>query len=214
MLELKAINLALRQQIMAQNFSLTIKQGEIITITGASGSGKSSLLNLIAGSLDAGFNASGDILLAGRKINILPMHQRQIGILFQDALLFPHLSVGDNLAFALPAGLNRQERTTKIIQALQDCNLQNFADSDPVSLSGGQKARIALMRTLLAQPKCLLLDEPFSKLDPELRDTFRKFVFHHLRAKQLPAILVTHDPDDAKATDGKKFNLPLLQSAP
>ena len=210
MLELKSINLALGKQIIVRNFDLKVEKGEIATIMGASGAGKSSLLAFIAGSLTKDFTHSGDIILNGRLLNPLAIHQRRVGFLFQDSLLFPHLNVGHNLAFALPANIGKVDKQQAIMQALQDCDMADFAHADIADLSGGQRARIALMRALLAHPQCLLLDEPFSKLDSDLRAQFRKFVFCHIREKQLPAILVTHDRADATDTGGDVFNLPIV----
>ena len=193
--------------VLIKQFSYQLKQGEIISFMGASGSGKSSLLGYIAGFLEAPFIASGEIILNGELMNPLPAHQRNIGILFQDALLFPHLSVGENLAFALPARMAKQQKQAEIMQALSDCNMQDYHNADPASLSGGQKARVGLMRALLAKPACLLLDEPFSKLDATLRDEFRDFVFGHINDKKLPAILVSHDIEDAQKTGGEIFSM-------
>jgi putative thiamine transport system ATP-binding protein len=124
-------------------------------------------------------------------------------MLFQDDLLFPHLSVGGNLAFALPASVRpRSARRGRIAAALADGGLAGFEDRDPATLSGGQRARVALLRTLLAAPRALLLDEPFSRLDAPLRDGFRRFVFDHARSAGLPTILVTHDAQDAAAAGG------------
>ena len=117
------------------------------------------------------------------------------------------MSVGENLAFALPEKIKQQERRAKVEQALEEIELSGMCERDPASLSGGQRARVALMRTLLAQPEALLLDEPFSKLDQELRGRFRKLVFAHAVKNQLPTLLVTHDPADAKAAGGAILEL-------
>ena len=170
------------------------------TIMGPSGSGKSSLLAFLCGMLPPAFTAEGRVLVDGEDLAPLPAERRRIGILFQDDLLFPHLSVGDNLAFGLsPTVRGRSERTARIAQALAEADLAGFADRDPATLSGGQRARAALMRTLLSDPRLLLLDEPFSKLDAALRARFRAFVFDHARRRGLPVLLVTHDPADAES---------------
>ncbi len=117
-------------------------------------------------------------------------------MLFQDALLFAHISVADNLLFAIPADPKAQ-RLAQIEQALVEAELQGYGESDPVTLSGGQRARIALMRAVLAKPRALLLDEPFSKLDASLRKQFRDLVFKHIRQRGIPSILIMHDVLDA-----------------
>ncbi|HET8726789.1 MAG TPA: ATP-binding cassette domain-containing protein, partial [Alphaproteobacteria bacterium] len=152
--------------------------------------------------------------LDGTDIGGLPPERRGIGILFQDDLLFPHLSVGENLAFALPARIaGRSARRARVEAALAEAELDGFADRDPGTLSGGQRTRAALMRTLLAEPRALLLDEPFAKLDGPLKARLRRFVFDHARRRGLPTLLVTHDPDDAAATGGAVLALHPDQEA-
>jgi putative thiamine transport system ATP-binding protein len=184
--------------------SLTVKPGEIVAVMGPSGSGKSSLLAAICGTLDPAFGTHGRILLGGRRIDAWPPELRRTGILFQDDLLFPHLSVGGNLAFGLPAEVRgRTTRRAHVEQALSAADLEGFADRDPATLSGGQRARVSLLRVLLSEPCAVLLDEPFSKLDMALRARFRAFVFDELRKRNLPALLATHDHADAKAAGGR-----------
>ncbi len=195
-LQLTDINLSINGQILIQDFSLQIANGETVSLMGPSGCGKSSLLGYICGSLHSGFQASGDIHVRGHRVTDRPMEKRHIGLLFQDDLLFPHMSVGDNLAFALPRGLNRNRRQERITQALEAAGLPDYHNADPASLSGGQRSRISLMRTLLAEPQALLLDEPFSRLDTDLRQRFRSFVFDTIREQDIPALLVTHDMQD------------------
>jgi putative thiamine transport system ATP-binding protein len=181
-----------------------VAAGEVLTIMGPSGSGKSTALSALTGTLQPPFALSGRILLDGRDLTRLPTRERRIGLLFQDDVLFPHLSVGGNLAFALPASVTpRAARRERIEAALAAAGLEGFADRDPGSLSGGQRARVALLRTLLAEPRALLLDEPFSRLDAGLRDQIRAHVFGQAREGGLPVILVTHDPDDARAAGGR-----------
>ena len=186
---------------------ITVLPGQPVTLMAPSGTGKSTVLAAIAGALDPVFRASGRVILNGRDVTGLPTHARHIGLLFQDAMLFPHLSVGQNLGFALPPGPNRRAR---IEAALDEVDLEGFATRDPATLSGGQAARVALMRSLLAQPQALLLDEPFSKLDTALRQQIRDLVFEKTRF--LPVILVTHDAEDARAAKGpvlSPMGLPL-----
>lgn len=209
-LQLDGVEITIGGRQLFHGLNLTIKAGEVLTVMGPSGSGKSSLLAAISGTLPSTFRLKGRILLNGSDITNLPPERRQVGILFQDDLLFPHLSVGGNLAIGLNARVkNRQERRERISVALVDCGLQGFENRDPATLSGGQRARVALMRTLLSGPAALLLDEPFNKLDAQLRSQFRDFVFTHAREARLPTILVTHDPEDGSAAGGATIALTL-----
>lgn len=183
-----------------------IQGGEVLTIMGASGSGKSTLLSWIAGMLPSAFDAQGELFLNAQNITHTPSHQRRIGLLYQDPLLFPHLSVGGNLAFAMPKG-NKQQRQQEIKDALSQVGLTEMAKRHPHSLSGGQQARVALLRVLLSQPQAMLLDEPFSKLDSQLRQETRQLVFEQIRQRNIPVIMVTHDESDAIAAQGKVITL-------
>ncbi len=184
--------------------NLSVAPGEVLTIMGPSGSGKSTALSAIMGTLAPAFRQQGRVILDGRDITALPPHQRRVGLLFQDDVLFPHLSVGANLAFALPPSVKgRAARRALVDAALDQAELSGFAPRDPATLSGGQRARVALMRTLLAQPCALLLDEPFSRLDASLRTQIRSFVLSRIRENGLAAILVTHDAEDAHAAGGR-----------
>lgn len=207
-LQLRAVRIALHGRVLIEALDAGIEPGECLTLMGPSGCGKSTLLNFLAGTLDPVFDAHGSIAIGGTEVTTLPPEQRGFGILFQDDLLFPHLSVGGNLAFALPAAVRpRGLRQARIEAALADAGLAGFADRDPATLSGGQRARVALMRTLLAAPRALLLDEPFNKLDAQLRDEFRDFVFRHARDFGLPTLMVTHDAADAQAAGGRILQL-------
>lgn len=199
-----------RQHEQLLSLNEQVKGGEILTIMGPSGSGKSSLLNWLTGTLPSGFNASGEVWLNGKNINNLPAHLRHIGVLYQDALLFSHLSVSGNIAFAMPKG-NKKQRLEKIEHALEKVGLKGMANRHPDNLSGGQQARVALLRMLLSEPKAILLDEPFSKLDTQLRVDTRELVFRQIREHKLPAIMVTHDHSDAEAANGKLITLNLAK---
>lgn len=189
------------------SISHQIAPGEVLTVMGPSGVGKSTLLAFITGTLAADFTAEGTVALDGYDITHAAAHQRRVGILFQDDLLFPHLSVGANLAFGLTSGGSKSERHAKVQEALAEVGLEGYVDRDPATLSGGQKARVALMRMLLSEPCALLLDEPFSRLDAALRAQVRDMVFDRARARALPVLMVTHDADDAKAAGGTVITL-------
>ncbi|PUB11072.1 ATP-binding cassette domain-containing protein [Yoonia sediminilitoris] len=184
-----------------------IAPGDVLTIMGPSGVGKSTLLAFITGTLAPAFDAQGTVCIDGQDITHAPPHRRRVGILFQDDLLFPHLSVGANLAFGLRPGGAQSTRLEKINNALDEIGLSGFADRDPATLSGGQKARVALMRMLLSEPCGLLLDEPFSRLDAALRAQVRDMVFERARARLLPVLMVTHDAEDAQAAGGQIITL-------
>ncbi|TVR11780.1 MAG: ATP-binding cassette domain-containing protein [Salinarimonadaceae bacterium] len=207
-LELRGVSIKVGDATLVDGLDLCVAPGEVVTVMGPSGSGKSSLLAFIGGFLDPAFAASGEILLDGASLAALPAQGRRIGILFQDDLLFPHLSVRGNLAFGLTQDVRgRAARLARVDEALEQAGLEGFRDRDPATLSGGQRARVALMRTLLAGPKALLLDEPFGKLDRPLRKDFREFVFEHARMRGLPTLLVTHDAEDAEAAGGRVVDL-------
>jgi putative thiamine transport system ATP-binding protein len=206
-LRLDGVSLSLSARTLIE-LTLDIRPGEIAVVMGASGTGKSTLLSAICGTLDPAFKMTGRIELGGIRIDTLPPERRGVGILFQDDLLFPHLSVAGNLAFGLKAGVRgRAERRARIEEALASAGLSGLAERDPATLSGGQRARVSLLRVLLSEPRALLLDEPFSKLDTELRSRFRSFVFEELRRRRLPALLATHDRADAEAAGGQVVDL-------
>lgn len=192
-----------------------VAPGQVLTVMGPSGSGKSTLLAAITGTLAPVFGLSGRIRLDGRDITHLPTEARRVGILFQDELLFPHLSIGGNLAFGLPATLRgRAARRARIGAALRDVDLAGFEDRDPATLSGGQRARVSLMRMLLSEPHALLLDEAFSKLDTELRDQTRRLVFGIAADRGLPVLQVTHDEGDALAAGGPVLRIGMAGLPP
>lgn len=182
-----------------------VAPGEVLTVMGPSGSGKSTLLNFVIGALAPEFEARGRVLVNGTDVTDLTTDRRRIGILFQDDLLFPHLSVAQNLAFGLRPGV--AARQARIEEALTDIGLDGYGPRDPATLSGGQKARIALMRMLLSEPLALLLDEPFSRLDADRRTQIRRLVFDRARDRRLPVLLVTHDAEDAAVAGGRVHNL-------
>ncbi|PIW07679.1 MAG: sulfate ABC transporter ATP-binding protein, partial [Comamonadaceae bacterium CG17_big_fil_post_rev_8_21_14_2_50_60_13] len=150
MLRIDHLSLRRGDQALLHDLSLSVAAGEVVAVTGVSGSGKSTLLNWMIGDLPSAFDASGELWLDQQRCDGLPVEARGIGILFQDDLLFAHLSVGQNLAFALPAAVRGAQRRMAVEQTLADMGLAGFHDRDPATLSGGQRARVSLMRTLLA----------------------------------------------------------------
>ncbi|RKF15793.1 ATP-binding cassette domain-containing protein [Alginatibacterium sediminis] len=195
MFEIRAFSVAFDSKPLFEPITIKVKAGEIKTLMGASGSGKSTLLAAIAGTLSHKLDLQGEIVLDGKNICVLPQAMREVGILFQDDLLFPHMNVYQNLRF----GLNAQQHIDpdqEISDALERAGLAGFEQRDIATLSGGQRARISLLRSLLARPKMLLMDEPFSKLDTQLRQQFRDFVAEQIQALNIPALLVTHDIED------------------
>ena len=206
-LVLSDVSIALAGRTLVDALSITVAPGECVTVMGPSGCGKSTLLAYVAGTLDPVFRASGAMRIGERELDGVPPERRGVGILFQDDMLFPHMSVGGNLAFALsPHVRSRELRRARIADALAEAGLPGFEDRHPATLSGGQRARVALMRTLVSEPQALLLDEPFNKLDAQLRGEFRRFVFDHAAQRGLPMLLVTHAAADAPS-EGRVIDL-------
>ena len=209
MLELRYVAIRQGARELFAPLNCRIAPGRPVTIMGPSGAGKSSLLAWLTGVLPSGLAGEGEVLLGGTSVLTLPAHQRRLGILFQDDLLFPHMTVAENVGFGLPAKDDRAARRDRVEQALASVELAGFADRDPMTLSGGERARVALLRVLLSEPRALLLDEPFSKLDMTLRDRFRSLVFQS--ATHLPVLLVSHDAQDSVAADGDVLELRPIQ---
>ena len=214
MLELKNITLkwiSPVEKILIENLNIKIENGEILCVFGESGVGKSSLINVISGVHDENFGFEGEIRLNGKNLNNTPTEKRKIGLLLQDGTLFPHLTVEQNLFFGMNKSLKRSEKNNLIIEYLDKANMSGFQDRYPNSLSGGQKARVACLRAILSEPDALLLDEPFSSLDPSQRDSFRQFVIKHVKKANIPCLLVTHDEGDKVISDKTPLNLTLFQ---
>ena len=205
-LELRQVEIRYNDDVLLR-VSQSVAPGEVLSLMGPSGSGKSTLLAFVSGTLSPEFSYAGEIWLNGSNITELPPHLRRIGILFQDDLLFPHMSVGQNLAFGLSPGGTAESRRKAVSEALGEVGLAGYENRDPDTLSGGQKARVSLMRMLLSEPRALLLDEPFSRLDEELRDRTRSMVFELAKRRKLPVLLVTHDMEDARQSGGMIVNL-------
>lgn len=199
MQSLKVINLTLQlpdDTVLCESLSFEIAPGEVLALMGPSGSGKSSILGWITGTLSPRIRATGQVCLGDTDITQLPVEQRCLGLMLQQDYLFPHMSVAQNLKFGLRGG-SRAERDEMVKSSLVRAGLADMEKRHPATLSGGQRARVSLLRTLLSNPHALLLDEPFSRLDTELRATIREFTW--TAAQQLPTLLVTHDVDDVPA---------------
>ena len=190
--------------VLMADLALDVPGGVVHTVMGPSGSGKSSLLAAVCGTLGAGLEFEGTVVLNGKRIDTVPTHRRRVGLLLQEDLLFAHLTVLENLLFAVPAGPSAA-REARAREALSEVELQHFANADPATLSGGQRARVALARALLAEPLALMLDEPFSKLDAPLRQRMRELVFGAVAARGIAAILVSHDAADV--ADSQRLTL-------
>jgi iron(III) transport system ATP-binding protein len=180
--------------------NLELERGAILALLGPSGCGKTTLLRLIAGfeRLDSGTIELGGRLLGSRS-HSLPPEKRRVGLVFQDYALFPHLSVEANVAFGVPRGANKKQRIGEMLDLV---GLGGLGKRMPHELSGGQQQRVALARTLAAEPELVLLDEPFSNLDPSLRSRVRNDVWRILRECNATAIVVTHDQEEAFALPG------------
>jgi len=210
-LHIHIARLATPNATLVRHLQLQIAPGSVHTLMGESGSGKSSVLAAVCGTLDEGLQCEAEITLHGQRIDTLPTQARRVGILFQEDLLFAHMTVRENLLFAVPAG-PQPAREAAVLAALADVEMAPALHANPATLSGGQRARVALARALLAQPRALLLDEPFSKLDAALRGRMRTLVFGLVRTRQIPALLVTHDVADV-ADPGQLTQLPRQDAA-
>jgi len=180
---------------LVQGLDIALPAGAVHTLMGASGSGKSSLLAAVCGTLAPTMQFQGAVHVMGLRVDHLPTRARRIALLYQDDLLFAHMTVRENLLFAIAAG-PQAAREAQVAQALEEVELSGFAQADPATLSGGQRARAALARALLSQPQALMLDEPFAKLDVALRQRMRALVFAAVRRRGIAALVVTHDPAD------------------
>jgi iron(III) transport system ATP-binding protein len=201
-LRLASVTKRYRGQGGIEEVSLEVSAGESVVVIGPSGSGKTTLLRLVAG-LER--PDAGEIWLDGRRVaeprrNTVPANERHIGFVFQDLALWPHLSVLGNLAFAAGSTrIGKAERAARIRDTLRLCRVEPMlADRYPHELSGGEQQRVALARALVGSPRLLLLDEPFSSLDRDLRATLRAELASLRRQLHFTAIYVTHDPEDAE----------------
>jgi len=198
-LELKQVSVALEKTPIVRQISLTLKAGDIGCLLGASGCGKTTLLRAIAGFEPV---SSGEILIAGERISSsgwqLPVEKRQVGMVFQDYALFPHMTVRDNIAFGLRAqsSLARRQRVDELATMLQ---ITELLEAWPHRLSGGQQQRVAIARAMAPKPRILLLDEPFASLDVELREQIAREIRQVLKKDGITTILVSHNQYEAFA---------------
>ena len=193
MLEVKDITFSFdkkEKKPLIKNLSFTVKKGEILFISGKSGLGKSTLLDLISGFHDNNLIWTGKIYLNKLDITNTSIQNKRIGYMLQDYFLFPHFNVKNNLIFSLP----KQTRNKKeqALDYLKQINMVEFSDHYPSELSGGQKARIACLRAIISNPDALLLDEPFSSLDKKTMKSFQKFLFDYVKKLNIPCIIVSH----------------------
>jgi putative spermidine/putrescine transport system ATP-binding protein len=179
------------------HLDLAIRRGEFVALLGPSGCGKTTTLRMVAGLVEP---TSGRILLGGDDLTAKPVHRRNVGMVFQNYALFPHMSVADNVAFGLEMrGLARLERRTRVDEALALVRLSGFENRRPRALSGGQQQRVALARALVIRPDLLLLDEPLSNLDAKLREEMRGEIRQIQRRLGIATVCVTHDQAEALA---------------
>ena len=193
MLEVKDITFSFdkkEKKPLIKNLSFKVKKGEILFISGKSGLGKSTLLDLISGFHDNNLIWTGKIYLNKLDITNASIQNKRIGYMLQDYFLFPHFNVKNNLIFSLP----KQTRNKKeqVLNYLKQINMAEFSEHYPSELSGGQKARIACLRAIISNPNALLLDEPFSSLDKKTMKSFQKFLFDFVKKLNIPCIIVSH----------------------
>ena len=194
-LEIKNLKVELNNNLILDDINIGIEYGEFLTLLGPSGCGKSTLLKTIAGINPV---AEGEIILDGEVINEVPAHKRGAVIVFQDIRLFPNMTVAENVAYPMKVkGVSKDERIKLAEKYLKDVQLETYGDRRVSRISGGQQQRVALARALAAEPRLLLLDEPFSSLDEELRGDMRKLVKKLHEEFGMTTVMVTHDRHEA-----------------
>jgi putative spermidine/putrescine transport system ATP-binding protein len=183
------------ENLIVKDLNLDIRKGEFLTLLGPSGSGKTTSLMMLAGFETP---TAGEILLDGRSLNRLPPHKRDIGMVFQNYALFPHMTVAENLAFPLSVrGLSRTDSTERVKKALSMVQLDSFRNRYPGQLSGGQQQRVALARALVFEPQLVLMDEPLGALDKQLREHMQMEIKHLHQRLGVTVVYVTHDQGEA-----------------
>ena len=193
MLEVKDITFSfdkIEKKPLIKNLSFKVKKGEILFISGKSGLGKSTLLNLISGFHDNNLIWTGKIYLNKIDITNISIQNKRIGYMLQDYFLFPHFNVKNNLIFSLPK--QTKNKKEQVMNYLEQINMVEYSNHYPSDLSGGQKARIACLRAIISNPNALLLDEPFSSLDKKTMKSFQNFLFDCVKKLNIPCIIVSH----------------------
>jgi ABC-type Fe3+/spermidine/putrescine transport system ATPase subunit len=212
MLELRHISQNYGDHALLQDINLAVAAGEIVALLGPSGSGKSTLLSIVAGLQQP---LSGTVWFDGQDITAVPPEQRRFALMFQDFALFPHLNVLDNVAFGLvEQRLAKSRARAKALEMLALFDLTEHARHKVWHLSGGEQQRVALARALITQPRALLLDEPFSALDADLRTSLRDEFRARIQAAGMPTMLVTHDEQEARAMADRAVRLVNGRLAP
>ena len=205
MLELQSISKDWQARVLLRDVSLRVAPGETVAVLGPSGSGKSTLLKIIAGLEPLG---AGRIVFDDEDITRQPPERRRFALMFQDFALFPHLNVQDNVAFGLvEQGLTKADARAQARAMLARFGLQDFAQARVTQLSGGEQQRVALARALITRPRVLLLDEPFSALDAEMRLQLREEFRQRIAEFNMAAILVTHDEAEARAMGTRGYRV-------
>lgn len=198
-LEVSHLQVSLGDKVILDDLSFSLREGEIAALLGPSGCGKTTLLRSIAGLIQptAGTIRFGKQLVSLSSL-VMPSHKRKIGYVPQEGALFPHLTIAENISFGLDKAVYTKDQKRQITKEMLNLiGLQGFENRAPSELSGGQQTRVALARALAVKPSIVLLDEPFSALDAELRGDLRSDVIDLLRAQKTTAILVTHDREEA-----------------
>ena len=200
-LKLKDISVEISNKEILNNINLKIEDGDFISLLGASGCGKSTMLKTIAGII---VQSKGSISLGDNVLDKVPPHKRKTVIVFQDFRLFPHMNLLENIGFPLKMnGFSKTEWIEKSLNLLKKVDLEGFENRYPSEISGGQAQRVALARALASEPSVLLLDEPFSSLDTNLRKDMRKMVLELQKELKITTILVTHDHEEAMVMSDK-----------
>ncbi|MBS1841920.1 MAG: ABC transporter ATP-binding protein [Acidobacteria bacterium] len=197
LLEIRAVSKRFGEKEVLKTLSLNVAQGEFLTLLGESGSGKTTLLRLIAGFEQP---TAGELWMSGQRLDTLPPHKRRVNTVFQQYALFPHLNVSENVAYGLRANNTpKSQIAERVQQALAMVRMSEYAVAKPTKLSGGQQQRIALARALVNRPQLLLLDEPLSALDANLRKEMQGELKSLQREVGITFLFVTHDQEEAMA---------------